>query len=193
MLFILIIYMIYRIMVVKEISDTLLVEVSRFREITISNRTLNRAGILGCLALYFALSSLVLFFYYLMLNAIHINNLNSYYKKRFKIKSIKNKNFLSWVSSNDVARAFYFIIKNKKLSGVFNIVSPKMTHNQELLDYLKNTHGKAFFNLPNIFISKIMKNYIYLLSNLKVQPKRLLDTKFEFEDKILTTYLQKTL
>jgi NAD dependent epimerase/dehydratase family enzyme len=122
---------------------------------------------------------------------IFINKLKKYYKKRFFIKKIKNKNFLSWVSSNDIARAFYFIIKNKKLYGVFNIVSPKITLNQEISDFFKEKYGKSLIKLPYLFISKSVKNYIDLFSSLKVQPKRLLDNKFEFQDKILKDYLDK--
>lgn len=122
-------------------------------------------------------------------NKSFLNKLLGIYKYKASIKRIKPKKFLSWVSSNDISRVVEFIVKDDSKEGVFNVVSPKMTHNKEMLDFLKSKYGKSFINLPNYMLTGCMKNYIDLFESLKVQPKRLLDYGFKFEDKILTTYI----
>jgi len=119
-----------------------------------------------------------------------IKNINRIYRFKTKIKNIQAQNFLTWVSCNDISRALMFIIKDNTMSGVFNIASPRITRNQEMIDILRHKFGKSFFTLPNFIAKVLLKNYIYLFDSLKVQPKRLLDKGFVFKDKVLNEFIK---
>lgn len=118
-----------------------------------------------------------------------IKRISNLYRFKFRIKKIQPRAFLTWVSSNDIARALLFILQEKNINGVFNVVSPRMTNHKELANILRARHGISFMTAPKFIETKCMKNYIDLLDNLKVQPKRLLEHGFKFEDKVLSDYV----
>ena len=112
-------------------------------------------------------------------------------KMRFYSNQLNAKNFLTWVSLNDLQRAFVFLLKDKKQNGVFNVVSTKFTNIMQLNLYLRAKYGRSFFRLPSFVFAWMIRNNSYLFDSYKVQPKRLLDSGFEFEDKDLDVCLDK--
>ena len=110
---------------------------------------------------------------------------------RFYTNYLQASNFLTWVSLKDLQRAFAFLLNDKKQNGVFNIVSTKFTNITQLNLYFRRKYGRSFFSLPSFLSDWMFRNNIYLFDSYKVQPKRLLDSGFDFEDKDLSNCLDK--
>ena len=93
------------------------------------------------------------------------------------------KNWISWVAIDDVCRAFEKICVTQDLSGPINLVNP----NSYLADDFYKELGIAvsrpvIFRIPEFLIRLVFGEFAEetILSSQRVEPKKLLDSGFEF-------------
>lgn len=92
---------------------------------------------------------------------------------------------VSWIHEVDFSRAVEFLIKNKKLDGVFNLCVPKPTDNLTLMKTLRSVL-KIPFGMPHsIPLLKIGAKIIgteteLVLKSRNVVPERLINNNFNF-------------
>ncbi len=92
--------------------------------------------------------------------------------------------YMSWIAIDDVVSAIYYIILHPNLEGAINVSSPNPISNREfskkISAYLKKPLGP---NLPP-FILRFLKGEMadeLLLSSIKVFPKKLIESGYEFQ------------
>lgn len=91
------------------------------------------------------------------------------------------KMIMSWVDIEDLVSAYQFI-SDKKLTGVFNIVSPYPITNHEFTKTLGAVlHRPTLFPLPEFVLNLIYGEAATVLTGSKeIYPKALLDNGFHF-------------
>ena len=95
------------------------------------------------------------------------------------------KQKFSWIHQDDFVRSLDFLIKNDTLKGPFNIVSPMVTTNSELMKYMRSVL-KTPFGLPaskpllEIGAFIIRTETELLLKSRYVIPERLIKAGFTF-------------
>ncbi|MBS1955832.1 MAG: TIGR01777 family oxidoreductase [Cyanobacteria bacterium SZAS-4] len=106
------------------------------------------------------------------------------------------KQYMSWVTLDDVVNALIFAIKTKSVTGPINIVAPNSVRNSEFTDALGHAlHRPAVLPLP-AFAAKIIMGEMadeLLLSSARVEPLALEGNKFGFEYPNLAGALLHTL
>lgn len=105
------------------------------------------------------------------------------------------KQYMSWISLNDVTRAIDFLLENP-IPGAVNVTSPCPCTNRELTSALAATlHRPAVFPLPAAII-KILLGQMgeeLLLSSARVIPSHLSDNGFSFTDQRIADFLTREL
>ncbi len=95
------------------------------------------------------------------------------------------RQWFSWVSIEDAARAIAFAIEHTELSGPVNIVAPNPVTNAEFTRELgRALHRPAFMPLPAFALRLMFGRDLadeMLLGGQAAYPQRLLDAGFEFE------------
>ena len=96
----------------------------------------------------------------------------------------KGDQYMSWIAIDDVASAIYHIILHTTLEGAVNVCSPNPISNREFSKkisiYLKRPLGP---NLPPSIL-RFLKGEMadeLLLSSVKVYPKKLIESGYEFQ------------
>jgi len=106
------------------------------------------------------------------------------------------KQYMSWITLDDVVNALIFAIKNKSVSGAVNVVAPNSVRNSEFTDALGHAlHRPAVLPLP-AFAAKIIMGEMadeLLLSSARVEPLALEGNKFAFQYPNLAGALMHTL
>lgn len=96
----------------------------------------------------------------------------------------KGAQALSWVSLEDVTEIIWHLIEREELEGPINVVAPEPVSNKEFTATLaKAVSMPAFFHIP-AFLVRILLGEMgetLMLSSIKCQPKKLLDSGFEFK------------
>ncbi len=87
-----------------------------------------------------------------------------------------------FIHIDDLARAYEFVIENEKLDGVFNLVAPVQTTNEELTKAIgKVLLRPTLFPVPAFVLKLIFgEGATVLLDGQTVLPTRLLESGFEF-------------
>jgi uncharacterized protein (TIGR01777 family) len=93
------------------------------------------------------------------------------------------KQHTSFIHIEDLKNAFDFTIKNKNISGTFNLVSPDTITNFKLTKTLgKILKRPTLFPVPAFVLKAIFgQGSTVLIDGQKVFPKKLLDSGFEFK------------
>lgn len=101
---------------------------------------------------------------------------------------------MSWISMNDLMRMYEYII-DKKLTGIFNAVSPESVSNAQFTKALGAVlHRPTFLPFPKFMLKLIFSEGAVVLTGSKeVYPKALLNAGFEFEDASLSGALESIL
>lgn len=106
------------------------------------------------------------------------------------------KQFISWVELEDLTEIFAFSLKNEKVSGAINAVSPNSVTNYEFTKTLGKVLGRpTIFPLPG-FAAKIVLGEMaddLLLASTKVTPKKLINLNYKFKNANLEAALRKVL
>ncbi len=87
-----------------------------------------------------------------------------------------------FIHIDDLARAYEFVLENEKLDGVFNLVAPVQTTNEELTKAIgKVLLRPTLFPVPAFVLKLIFgEGATVLLDGQTVLPTRLLESGFEF-------------
>lgn len=99
----------------------------------------------------------------------------------------------SWVTLNDVVRAFIFAIDNSQTEGAYNVTAPEPVTNAEFTKALAHAlHRPALLPAPAFALKLAMREMAgeMLLASQRVDCGRLRRAGFEFEDTDLASALQ---
>lgn len=103
------------------------------------------------------------------------------------------RQFMSWISLNDCCRSIQHLMDNSSLSGAFNIVSPNPVTNREFTKTLGSAINRVtFLPVPKFALRLAFGEMAdaLLLASCRVQPKRLIDSGFTFEQPTLDQAIQ---
>lgn len=93
------------------------------------------------------------------------------------------RQYMSWIAIDDALGAILHIINNETIKGPVNVVSPRAIRNSEFTKVLSGILNRpAFFHVPAFVIRGLLGEMgeELLLSSTKVEPRKLLDTKYSF-------------
>ena len=94
------------------------------------------------------------------------------------------KQWMSWISLDDVVGIVNFAIENQNLRGAVNIVSPNPVTNEEFTKTLGTVlYRPTFLPLPEFAVNLVFGEMgdALLIHSTRVEPKRLLDAGYEFK------------
>lgn len=94
------------------------------------------------------------------------------------------KQWMSWITLDDIVDAIMFAIENESLRGAVNAVSPESVTNEEFTKTLGEVvYRPTFIPLPEFAVNFALgeMGHTLLLDSRRVTPKRLLDAGFEFK------------
>lgn len=93
------------------------------------------------------------------------------------------KQWYSWIHIDDVCRAFHFFIKNREVSGVFNITAPNPVRNQTFASILGETMERpCWIPVPGLMMRLIFGDVAsVVLEGQRVLPHRLQKADFTFD------------
>ena len=93
------------------------------------------------------------------------------------------KQFMSWVSLDDVVGMIQFLIAHNSLQGPVNLVAPNAVSNREFTKTLgRALHRPTIFSLP-AFVARMAFGEMadeLLLASTRVLPKKLIDSGYQF-------------
>lgn len=91
--------------------------------------------------------------------------------------------FVPFVHIHDVVKAIEFVSNSKKIkNGAVNITAPRPCKNSELLKSLSLIKGAPEVPLPQSILKLIIgQSFVVLTDSERIQPKRLLESGFEFK------------
>ena len=107
-------------------------------------------------------------------------------------KLASGQQYMSVISLNDIARAFQFVVESPELKGPVNFVGPESVRNEQFTEALGQTLEKPTpFTVPEFALSLAMGDMAdeLLLASVRVEPKRLLETGFSFEQRTVREML----
>ncbi len=104
----------------------------------------------------------------------------------------KGTQYFSWVSVNDVARAYNFCLENNKIEGPINVTSPEPLMQKDFARAIAKIMNKPFFFPP--VPESMMKLAVGWelgeslgLNSIRAIPEKLLASGFEFKYPTLET------
>ena len=106
------------------------------------------------------------------------------------------RQWLSWISLDDIAGAYLHALTHEELEGPVNAVSPHPVTNAEFTEVLARVLGRpAFFHVPAIAPRLVLGEVAdeLLFTSLRARPARLLETGYRFELPDLEATLRHTL
>ncbi len=111
-----------------------------------------------------------------------IKKLLPFFKYGFGAIMGSGKQPVSWIHISDVLNAIQFALKNKNMSGIYNLCTPNSVTQKEFSKNFANALNKPlFFTIPS-FVLKLMlgEGSIVVLEGQRVKPSRLLNEGFNF-------------
>jgi uncharacterized protein len=106
------------------------------------------------------------------------------------------RQWLSWISLDDIAGAYLHALTHDELEGPVNAVAPDPVTNAEFTRILARVLGRpAFLHVPAIAPRLVLGEVAdeLLFTSLRARPARLLETGYTFELPDLETTLRHTL
>lgn len=106
------------------------------------------------------------------------------------------KQWMSWISLEDLLRGILFCIENKQISGAVNATAPSPVRNDEFTKTLgKALHRPAFLPAPAFALKLALGEMAdeLLLAGAKVIPQKLIQNGFSFQDSNLESALKNIL
>jgi uncharacterized protein (TIGR01777 family) len=106
------------------------------------------------------------------------------------------RQWLSWISLHDIARAYLHVLTHEDLAGPVNATSPNPVTNAEFTKVLARVLGRpGFLPVPAIAAKLALGELAeeLLFTSIRARPARLLKTGFRFELPDLETTLRHTL
>lgn len=92
------------------------------------------------------------------------------------------KQWFPWIHIEDIRRAVRFVLENKDVEGVFNVVGPSLLQQKVFAARLGKALGRPSFMPAPAFVVKTVMGEMgkSLLQSQKASPKHLLDSGFAF-------------
>lgn len=115
-------------------------------------------------------------------------------KMGFASKLASGKQYIPWISIDDLAKMFVFLINKKDVAEVYNAVNPSHINNQELTGLLAKKYNKPMlpFGIPSFVIRLIFGEMsVILLEGSRVSSQLIQDSGFEFKHSKLNDYLDQ--
>ena len=106
------------------------------------------------------------------------------------------RQYMSWITLEDVARAIQFAIDTPQLSGPVNVVAPQPVTNREFTKTLGGVLNRPTVLPMPAFAARILFGEMadaLLLSSARVEPVQLRQAGFEFEHSELEPALRSVL
>jgi uncharacterized protein (TIGR01777 family) len=106
------------------------------------------------------------------------------------------KQWMSWVSLDDVVRIIEFALENEKIRGALNVTAPTPVTNEQFTKTLGDVlYRPTILPLPEFAVNLVFgeMGHALLLDSTKVIPKRLIDAGFEFRFSDLKNALNNAL
>jgi hypothetical protein len=106
------------------------------------------------------------------------------------------KQYMSWITLEDLCRAFHHVLVTESLRGAVNAVSPEPSTNREFTQALASTlHRPALVCVPRFAIRLALGELAdaLMLASTRVNPEKLLQSGFRFEDSDIRIALAKNL
>ena len=103
------------------------------------------------------------------------------------------KQWMSWISLDDVVGIINFAIENDNLRGAINVVGPNPVTNEEFTKTFGDVlYRPTFLPLPEFAVNLVFGEMgdALLIHSTRVEPKRLLDAGYEFKFKSLKSALE---
>jgi uncharacterized protein (TIGR01777 family) len=103
------------------------------------------------------------------------------------------KQWLSWLSLDDMVGITNFVLENEDIEGAVNVVSPNPVTNEEFTRTLGEAiHRPTFLPLPQFAVNLIMGEMgdALLLDSARAVPKKLEDAGYEFKYPVLKPALE---
>lgn len=121
-------------------------------------------------------------------------------KRLFKLggggKLGSGEQWWSWVTLNDVVRAFVFALDSKNMEGAYNVAAPEPATNAEFTKELAHAlHRPALLTAPAFALKLAMREMAseMLLASQRADAGKIQKCGFEFDDVQLPTALAKSL
>ena len=98
------------------------------------------------------------------------------------------KQWWPWISLHDEVQALVYMVENPLMKGAYNLAAPTPASSQEVTEELARQMGRPhWLGLPAIAINTLMgeAGRELLLSSQKVQPTRLEQAGFSFDDETI--------
>ena len=112
------------------------------------------------------------------------------------VKLSHGRQYMSWISMDDVLSGILYILSNDRIQGAVNLTAPKPVPNKEFSKTLARVFSKkVFFTIPK-FLALLLWGEMgkdTLLTSARVAPKKLLDNGFSFQHKELFKALKDML
>ncbi len=106
------------------------------------------------------------------------------------------RQYMSWISMNDVVAIIRHIIQEESLQGPINLVAPEPVTNRRFTKILGRVlHRPAFIPVPRFVLSIILGEMAreLLFASAKAQPVKLLESGYSFVEPNLETALRNLL
>jgi uncharacterized protein len=103
------------------------------------------------------------------------------------------KQWMSWISLDDVIRIINFAIENEKLRGAVNVASPNPVTNEEFTKTLGDVlYRPTFLPLPEFAVNLVFGEMgdALLIDSMRLEPKRLKEAGYEFKFNDLKSALE---
>ena len=103
------------------------------------------------------------------------------------------KQWMSWISLDDVVGIVNYALENENLRGAVNVASPNPVTNEEFTKTLGEVlYRPTFFPLPEFAVNLVFGEMgdALLIDSTRVEPKRLKDAGYEFKYKDLKSALE---
>ncbi len=108
----------------------------------------------------------------------------------------KGRQYMSWISIDDVLNSIIYILKEENIRGPVNLVSPCPVTNREFTKILaKILKRPAIFPVPSFALRTVFGEMAdeLLLSSTRVEPEKLIEAGYEFKHKTLENALVELL
>lgn len=106
------------------------------------------------------------------------------------------RQYMSWISIQDVVRSIDYILHHPEMSGPVNITAPNPVTNERFTRALASVlHRPALFRVPRFVLERILADLgrELLLASQNVTPQKLLDAGFEFQQTEINCALEHLL
>lgn len=104
------------------------------------------------------------------------------------------KQWMSWISLDDVVGIFNFLLENKSMRGAVNVVAPNPVTNEEFTKTLGSVlYRPTILPLPEFAVNLVFGEMgdALLLDSTRVVPKRLIEAGYDFKFTRLKPALEK--